>query len=94
MVRVNVNSGNGDIYWPSAATAMIGEIPVQGVQKLIVVIFMVLGLDHPNFNGVIALNGSVAQTLTINARDLIAPTVSGANLRHCCKFRDCSISLY
>ena len=80
LVRVNVNSGNGDIYWPSGAGAMINVNTGTGCAVEIncrdIYGFRV---GSPNGHGVIALSGSVAQTLTINARDLIAPTVSGIN---------------
>jgi len=80
LVIVNVNSGNGDIYWPSGTGAMINVSTGTGCAVEIncrdIYGFRV---GSPYGHGVIALSGSVAQTLTINARDLIAATVSGNN---------------
>jgi len=79
---LNVNGGNGDIYWPSTATQMVLVSSGAGAGTSTTVNCRdIYGhrVGVPNNVGVIQMQSSQACTLTVNARDALAGTVSGGN---------------
>lgn len=79
-ITVNVNGGNGDIYWPAAVGIVISYNAGVGVNCTVncrdIYSFRT---GSPNSTGIVAQNSGVANTLTVNARDIIPGTVSGGN---------------